>query len=218
MIITTKIFIDEVYNHLQKICLQNKTTMPPRDAETLQKITLLVDSSLHEIDLEVLNRTKKYIYKEWKKDQKGFLYVHKGFHTSFRFALEQSIPRTLEQIHEECPGLNLDLMERLERVNKQHYRWFREEMVFQKGTAEYVHTYARFIPAEEFLFRTNSGLHKSRTLRIPEIERWSYISGSLWEYLKFNKIETSKSNISPLRIYELRKTPKQRVSPFEHPC
>jgi hypothetical protein len=218
MIITTEIFIDEVYNHLQKICLQNKTTMPPRDAETLQKITLLVDSSLHEIDLEVLNRTKKYIYKEWKKDQKGFLYVHKGFHTSFRFALEQSIPRTLEQIHEECPGLNLDLMERLERVNKQHYRWFREEMVFQKGTAEYVHTYARFIPVEEFLFRTNSGLHKSRTLRIPEIERWSYISGSLWEYLKFNKIETNKSNISPLRIYELRKTPKQRVSPFEHPC
>ena len=218
MIITTEIFIDEVYNHLQKICLQNKTTMPPRDAETLQKITLLVDSSLHEIDLEVLNRTKKYIYKEWKKDQKGFLYVHKGFHTSFRFALEQSIPRTLEQIHEECPGLTLDLMERLERVNKQHYRWFREEMVFQKGTAEYVHTYARFIPVEEFLFRTNSGLHKSRTLRIPEIERWSYISGSLWEYLKFNKIETNKSNISPLRIYELRKTPKQRVSPFEHPC
>ena len=215
MIITTKIFIDEIYTHVQKICVQNKTTLPPRDEATLHKITKIVDSCIHEIDLEVLNRTRKYIYKEWKKDQKGFLYVHKGFHTSFRFALEQSIPRTLEQIHEECPGLNMDLMERLERVNKQHKRVFKAEMVFQKGTAEFVHSYARFIPTEEFLMRTNSGLYKSRTLRIPEIERWSYISGSLWEYLRFNKIEINKTKLNPLNIYPLRKIPKRKLSPFE---
>ena len=215
MIITTEIFIDEVYNHLQKICLQNKTTMPPRDADTLQKITLVVNASLHEIDLEVLNRTKKYIYKEWKKDQKGFLYVHKGFHTSFRYALEQSIPRSLEQIHEECPGLNVYLMERLGKVNTQHKKIYKEEMVFQKGTAEFVHTYARFIPTEEFLFRTNSGLYKSRTLQIPKIERWSYISGSLWEYLTFNKIETNKIKLKPLNIYPLIKTTERKLSPFE---
>ena len=215
MIITTEIFINEVYNHLQKICLQNKTTMPPRDADTLQKINLVVDESLHEIDLEVLNRTRKYIYKEWKKDQKGFLYVHKGFHTSFRYALEQSIPRSLEQIHEECPGLNVYLMERLGKVNTQHKKIYKEDMVFQKGTAEFVHTYARFIPTEEFLFRTNSGLYKSRTLQIPKIERWSYISGSLWEYLTFNKIETNKIKLKPLNIYPLIKKTERKLSPFE---
>jgi hypothetical protein len=215
MIITTEIFINEVYIHLQKICLQNKTTMPPRDADTLRKITLLVDSCIHEIDLEVLNRTRKYIYKEWKKDQKGFLYVHKGFHTSFRYALEQSIPRSLEQIHEECPGLNVYLMERLGKVNTQHKKIYKEDMVFQKGTAEFVHTYARFIPTEEFLFRTNSGLYKSRTLQIPKIERWSYISGSLWEYLTFNKIETNKIKLKPLNIYPLIKTTERKLSPFE---
>jgi hypothetical protein len=88
-------------------------------------------------------------------------------------------------------------------------------MVFQKGTAEFVHSYARFIPTEEFLMRTNSGLYKSRTLRIPEIERWSYISGSLWEYLTFNKIETNKIKLNPLNIYPLRKIPKRKLSPFE---
>jgi hypothetical protein len=215
MIITTEIFIDEVYDHLQKICLQNKTTMPPRDAETLQKITLLVDASLHEIDLEVLKRTKKYIYKEWKKDQKGFLYVHKGFHTSFRFALEQSIPRTLEQIHEECPGLNVYSMEKLGKVNKQHRRWFKEGMIFQKGTAEFVHTYGRFIPTEQFLMRTNSGLHKARKLEVPAIERWSYISGSLWQYLTSEKIEVNKTKIKPLTIYPLKKMPDYKLNPFE---
>jgi hypothetical protein len=215
MIITTEIFIDEVYNHLQKICLQNKTTMPSRDAETLQKITLLVDSCIHEIDLEVLNRTKKYIYKEWKKDQKGFLYVHKGFQTSFRFALEQSIPRTLDQIHQECPGLNVYLMERIGKVNKQHYRWFKEDMVFQKGTAEFVHTYGRFIPTEQFLMRTNSGLHKSKKLDIPAIERWSYISGSLWQYLTSEKIEVNKTKIKPLNIYPIRRMPERKLHTFE---
>ena len=215
MIITTEIFINEIYNHLQKICLQNKTKLPPRDAETLRRIALLVESSIHEINHGVLNRTRKNIYKEWKKDQRGFLYVHKGFHTSFRYALEQSIPRTLEQINEECPGLHMDLMERLEKVNTQHRILFKEEMIFQKGTAEFVHTYGRLIPTDEFLFRTNSGLRKSRTLQIPDIERWSYISGSLWEYLTFNKIEINRIKISPLSMYPLRKASEFRLSPFE---
>ncbi len=215
MIITTELFIDEVYSHLQKICLQNKTTMPPRDAESLQKITFLVDSCIHEIHSEVLNRTRKNIYKEWKKDQKGFLYLHKGFHTSFRFALEQSIPRTLDQIHQEYPGLNVYSMEKLGKVNKQHLRWFREEMVFQKGTAEFVHTYGRFIPTEQFLMRTNSGLHKSKKLEIPAIERWSYISGSLWQYLTSEKIEVNKTKIKPLTFYPIKSLPKQKLNPFE---
>ena len=216
MIITTDIFIDDIYNHLQKICQHNKTTQPPRDTEILQKITHLVESNLHEIDLEVLNRTKKNIYKEWKKDQKGLLYVHKGFQTSFKFALEQSIPRSLEQINQECPGLNGDQMERLGKVNKQHYRWFKEEMVFQKGTAEFIHTYGRFIPSEEFLFRTNSALNKSRQLKIPEIERWSFVSGSLWEFLKSEKIEVNKTKIKPLAIYPLRYMPKRNFYHFDH--
>jgi hypothetical protein len=216
MIITTEIFIDEIYYHLQKICQHNKTTQPPRDTEILQKITHLVESNLHEIDLEVLDRTKKNIYKEWKKDQKGLLYVHKGFQTSFKFALEQSIPRSLEQINQECPGLNGDQMERLGKVNKQHYRWFKEEMVFQKGTAEFIHTYGRFIPSEEFLFRTNSALNKSRQLKIPEIERWSFVSGSLWEFLKSEKIEVNKTKIKPLAIYPLRDMPKRNFYHFDH--
>jgi hypothetical protein len=215
MIITTELFIDEIYTHLQKICLQNKTTLPPRDEATIQKLTNLVDSSIHEIDLVVLTRTKKNIYKEWKKDQKGFLYVHKGFHTSFRFALEQSIPRSLDQIHQECPGLNVYLMERLGKINKQHYRWFKEEMVFQKGTAEFVHTYGRFIPTGEFLFRTNSALRKSRSLEIPEIERWSYVSGSLWDYLNFHKIEVNKSKIEHLNFYPIRKMHALKLNPFD---
>lgn len=216
MIITTDIFIDDIYNHLQKICQHNKTTLPPRDNETLEKITRLVDSNLHEIDLEVLDRTKKNIYKEWKKDQKGLLYVHKGFHTSFKFALEQSIPRSLEQINQECPGLNGNQMERLGKVNKQHYRWFKEDMVFQKGTAEFIHTYGRFIPSEEFLFRTNSALNKSRQINILPIERWSFVSGSLWEFIKSEKIEVNKTKIKPLAIYPLRDMPKRNFYHFDH--
>jgi len=215
MIITTKIFIDEIYTHVQKICVQNKTTLPPRDEATLHKITKIVDSCIHEIDLEVLKRTKKYIYKEWKKDQKCFLYVHKGFQTSFKFALEQSIPRTLDQIHEECPGLNVYSMERLGKVNKQHFRWFKDDMVFQKGTAEFVHTYGRFIPTEQFLMRTNSALHKSKKLDIPAIERWSYVSGSLWQYITSEKIEVNKTKIKPLRIFPIRKKPVLKKHPFE---
>jgi hypothetical protein len=216
MIITTDIFIDDIYNHLQKICQQNKTTLPPRDNETLERITHLVESNLHEIDLEVLKRTKKNIYKEWKKDQKGLLYVHKGFHTSFKFALEQSIPRSLEQIYQECPGLNGDQMERLGKVNKQHYRWFKEEMVFQKGTAEFIHTYGRFIPSHDFLFRTNSALHKSRQINILPIERWSFVSGSLWDFIKSEKIEVNKTKIKPLAIYPLRDMPKRNFYHFDH--
>ena len=216
MIITTDIFIDDIYNHLQKICQQNKTTLPPRDNETLEKITHLVESNLHEIDLEVLKRTKKNIYKEWKKDQKGLLYVHKGFQTSFKFALEQSIPRSLEQIYQECPGLNGDQMERLGKVNKQHYRWFKEEMVFQKGTAEFIHTYGRFIPSEEFLFRTNSALNKSKQINILPIERWSFVSGSLWEFIKSEKIEVNKTKIKPLAFYPLRDMPKRNFYHFDH--
>jgi hypothetical protein len=216
MIITSEIFVDEIFTHLEKICLQNKTKMPTKDKETLKKISELVQSCIHEIDLEVLNRTKKNIYKEWKKDQKGLLYVHKGFQTSFKFALEQSIPRSLEQINQECPGLNGDQMERLGKVNKQHYRWFKEEMVFQKGTAEFIHTYGRFIPSEEFLFRTNSALNKSRQLKIPEIERWSFVSGSLWEFLKSEKIEVNKTKIKPLAIYPLRDMPKRNFYHFDH--
>jgi hypothetical protein len=130
--------------------------------------------------------------------------------------LEQSIPRSLEQINQECPGLNGDQMERLGKVNKQHYRWFKEEMVFQKGTAEFIHTYGRFIPSEEFLFRTNSALNKSRQLKIPEIERWSFVSGSLWEFLKSEKIEVNKTKIKPLAIYPLRDMPKRNFYHFDH--
>ena len=184
MIITTDIFIDDIYNHLQKICQQNKTTLPPRDNETLEKITHLVESNLH--------------------------------HTSFKFALEQSIPRSLEQINQECPGLNGYQMERLGKVNKQHYRWFKEDMVFQKGTAEFIHTYGRFIPSEEFLFRTNSALNKSRQINILPIERWSFVSGSLWEFIKSEKIEVNKTKIKPLAIYPLRKMPKRNFYHFDH--
>lgn len=216
MIITTEIFIDEIYSHLQKICQHNKTTMPPRDSETIQKISQLIDSSLHEIDLEVLNRTKKNIYKEWKKNQKGLLYVHRGFYTSFRFAIDQSIPRSLDQIHMENPGLNVYHMEKLEKVNKQHFRWFKEEMVFQKGTAQFIHTYGRFIPNEDFLFRSNSALHKSKQLNIPEIERWSFITGSLWEFIKSENINVDKTKIKPLANFPVKNIPKRNIYHFDH--
>jgi hypothetical protein len=78
-----------------------------------------------------------------------------------------------------------------------------------------VHTYGRFIPTEQFLMRTNSALHKSKKLDIPAIERWSYVSGSLWQYITSEKIEVNKTKIKPLSIFPIRKKPVLKKHPFE---
>lgn len=197
-IIQPEYFIDEIYTHLDKVCKQNKKTLAPRDNETIEKITRVLINSLEDLNEEVLNRTRSNIYKEWNKDQKGFLYIHKGFHIAFKFALEQSIPRTLEQVWQETPELNKYHFELLNKTNKQHYRVYKEDMLFQKGTAEYLHNYARYIPEEEYLFRSNSALQRSHKIGIPELERWNFITASLWEYINSNKIDVSKKKYEKL--------------------
>jgi len=202
-IINPRYFIDNIYEHLDKICKQSKTPLPPRDTETIEKLHKILINNIDDLTNETLNKTRTNIYKEWKKDQKGFLYINKGFHTAFKFALEQSIPRTLEQIGLETPTLHYDHLELLRKTNKHHLKVFHETMIFQKGTAEYIHNYARYIPEEEYLFRSKSSIQKSKILNIPELERWNFLTASIWEYINTNKIDVNKRKYEYLPKYSI---------------
>ena len=191
-IIKPEYFIDNIYQHIDKICKQNKTNLPPRDLETVQRIHKTLINNIEDLTQETLEKTKLAIYKEWKKDQKGFLYIHKGFHTAFKFALEQTIPRTIDEIWQETPGLSQNHFDLLEKTNWQHSKIFKQDMLFQRGTAEYMHNYARYIPEEEYLFRSNSALQMCRKDGIPELERWNIITGAIWQYINSEKIDVSK--------------------------
>jgi len=207
--------IDNIYIHIDKICTQNKTTLPPRDPETIEKIQRILITNVDDLNHEVLNMTKKNIYGEWKKDQKGFLYIHKGFHTAFKFALEQSIPRTLDQIWQETPGLSQHNFDLLETTNKQHFRLFKDDMLFQRGTAEYMHNYSVYIPEDEYLFRSNSALAHSKKTGIPELERWNFLTGAIWQYINSKQINTTKRKYESLTKYSFEKKAQPRMNTME---
>jgi hypothetical protein len=54
--------IDNIYIHIDKICSQNKTTLPPRDPETIEKIQRILITNVDDLNHEVLNMTKKNIF------------------------------------------------------------------------------------------------------------------------------------------------------------
>lgn len=175
--------IEEIYEHLNTICIFNKKQLPPQSVEIFTNIDLLLESVEGLIDSEVIERLKRKLWLEWLKEngrQWSFVAKKRGFEGCFKIALEKSISLTLEDILSHFEGLDNDLVDLLEITEGASVSYFAHPMIFQYGSARTLKIYSQKLSKSEYKTAVRMALSWCKKPdnrdRIEPIDRWNLIA------------------------------------------
>lgn len=168
--------IEDIYSHLNKVCTQNKTKIPPKTNELyleLEKIIIHFDKFLNP---EVVIDIKRNLWYLWRKDSNLVNNSKKrGFLACFVLAVEKSIPLSLEGVTTLFLGLDDATQDYFEIAEHASISYFREGMVFQYGSAKTMQIFSQQVSKSDFKELCRKALDRAKRQEIKPIDRWNYI-------------------------------------------